>query len=619
VRRLPSLLSILALALLTACGSIPSQRATPISIPGQAIEGKVHGGNQPVVGAHIYLFAANNIGYRAPSISLINPHFPGTATDSNGTYLITNTSGGFNLAGAYSCIPGQQLYILATTGNPGLLGISNNDALAMLSALGPCPADGNLAETVPHISINELTTVATIYALAGFMTDPIHVSSALSPGSIQGLANAFAAVNTLVDIPTGTSLAQNLQGNGVIPQAKLDTLANILVPCINSTSLTDGCTTLFTNSKDSNGDAPLDTATAVLNIAHNPAANPAALFTLANANAPFQPALTAAPNDWSLAITFYASNMAGPYYPAIDSTGSLWVPAYTSNTLIKFDPLGNILSNQSGFTGGGLNQPYSVAIDASDNAWVVNFGPINASTVSKFLSNGNPATTTPYPCSTTCFFAAFDTTQNLWISAANRTIVLSPSGTQLAHFTTTAYNSGIVLDHSDNAWTLGLGSKLYRLTLPSANSVFPESVTSASATTELIPTAIDSTGNIWFVSSKNSAIGKSDPTGKPISPAGGYTGGGLNSPGGIAIDGANTIWVTNRSTNSISAFTNSGAAITPSTGYTADGVSGPRGIAIDPSGNLWITNFTYNSVTEFLGIAAPTATPITASTHGQRP
>ena len=53
--------------------------------------------------------------------------------------------------------------------------------------------------------------------------------------------------------------------------------------------------------------------------------------------------------------------------------------------------------------------------------------------------------------------------------------------------------------------------------------------------------------------------------------------------------------------------------------YTADGVSGPRGIAIDPSGNLWITNFTYNSITEFLGIAAPTATPITASTHGQRP
>jgi streptogramin lyase len=619
VRRLPLLLSLSALAVLTGCAVNPSQQAAPVSVPGQTIEGKVHGGNQPIVGAHIYLFAANNIGYRAPSISLINPHAPGAATDSTGTYLITNTSGGFNLGGAYSCIPGQQLYILATSGNPGLHGISNNDALAMLTALGTCPAAGNLAATVPYISINELTTVATIYALAGFMSDPIHVSSALSPGSIQGLANAFATVNTLVDITTGTSLAQNQQGNGVLPQAKLDTLANILIPCVNSTSQTNGCTTLFNNAKDSNGNAPFDTATAVLNIAHNPAANPTALFTLAPANAPFQPALAAAPNDWALAITFYAPNMAGPYYPAIDSTGSLWVPAYTSNTLTKFDPFGNILSGASGFTGGGLNQPYSVAIDASDNPWVVNFGPINASTVSKFLSSGTPATATPYPCSTTCFFPAFDTTGNLWITAANRTIVLSPSGAHLAQFTTSAYNSGIVLDPSDHAWTLGLGSKLYRLTLPSAVAVFSESVTSPSATTELIPTALDFSGNIWFVSSKNNTLGKSDPTGKPLSPAGGYTGGGLNGPGGIAIDGANNIWITNRNTNSISAFTNTGAAITPSTGYTADGVSGPRGIAIDPSGNLWVTNFTYNSITEFLGLAAPTATPITASTHGQRP
>jgi streptogramin lyase len=619
VRRLPLLLSIPALAMLIGCAVTPSQQATPVSVPGQTIEGKVHGGNQPIVGAHIYLFAANNIGYRAPSISLIKPSAPGAATDSNGTYLITNTSGGFNLNGAYSCIPGQQLYILATTGNPGLQGISNNDALALLTALGTCPSDGNLAVTVPYISINELTTVATIYALAGFMSDPIHVSSALSPGSIQGLANAFATVNTLVDITTGISFAQNQQGNGVLPQAKLDTLANILMPCVNSTSQTNGCTTLFNNAKDSNGNAPLDTATAVLNIAHNPAANPAALFTLAPANAPFQPSLTTAPNDWTLAITFYAANMAGPYYPAFDSTGSLWVPAYTSNTLTKFDPFGNILSGQSGFTGGGLNQPYSVAIDASDNPWVVNFGPVNASTVSKFLSSGAPATATPYPCSTTCFFPAFDTTGNLWITAANRTIVLGPSGAHLAQFTTSAYNSGIVLDPSDHAWTLGLGSKLYRLTLPSTVSVFSESVTSPSATTELIPTALDFSGNIWFVSSKNNALGKSDSTGKPLSPAGGYTGGGLNGPGGIAIDGANTVWITNRNTNSISAFTNAGAAITPSNGYTADGVSGPRGVAIDPSGNLWVTNFTYNSITEFLGLAAPTATPITASTHGQRP
>jgi streptogramin lyase len=619
VPRLPLFSVLPALVLLTGCGINPLQRATSISVPGQAIQGSIHGGNQPIVGSHIYLFAANNIGYRAPSISLINPHAPGAATDATGTYLISDTTGGFNLGGAYSCIPGQQLYIYATTGNPGLQGNSNNEALALLSALGACPAAGNLAATVPYISINELTTVATIYALAGFMSDPVHVSAAESPGSIQGLANAFAAVNSLVNISTGASLSQNLQGDAVLPQAKLNTLADILVPCVNSSSTTNGCAKLFANAKDSNGNAPLDTATAVLNIAHSPASSPAGLFTLASANAPFQPALTAAPNDWSLAITFYADNMAGPYYPAIDSVGNLWVPAYASNTLIEFDPFGNILSNESGFTGGGLNQPYSVAIDSSDNAWVINFGPINASTVSRFLPSGAPASATPFPCSTTCFFGAFDTTQNFWVSAANHTIVLSPSGAHQAQFTTSAYDSGIAIDSNDNAWTIGVGRHLYRQALPSTTALFTEYATSASATTELIPTAIDSSGNIWFVSSKNNAIGKSDPTGKSLSPSTGYTGGGLNSPGGVAIDGANTVWVTNRSGNSISAFSNSGTALTPSTGYTADGVSGPRGIAIDPSGNLWVTNYTYNSVTEFLGIAAPTATPISPTNHGQRP
>jgi len=40
---------------------------------------------------------------------------------------------------------------------------------------------------------------------------------------------------------------------------------------------------------------------------------------------------------------------------------------------------------------------------------------------------------------------------------------------------------------------------------------------------------------------------------------------------------------------------------------------------MDASGNVWITNFTGNSVTEFLGVAAPTVTPITPGSHGQRP
>ncbi|HEY6375333.1 MAG TPA: NHL repeat-containing protein, partial [Edaphobacter sp.] len=608
------LLPTLALPLLlSSCGSPISQTAAPAASSQSAdIEGRTHGGLQPVGNAHVYLFAANNIGYRAPSISLIKPSAPTTATDSRGTYFLTDATGGFRLNHTnYSCSSGQLLYLLSTTGNPGLAGESNNDAISLIFVLGPCPSDGNIGEITPFININEVSTVTGIYALAGFMSDITHVSSAPTQASQQGLANAFATVNNLFDVTTSQALSQNLQGNGVIPQAKINALANLIVPCVNSTGSSNPCSTLFSNARDSNGFAPTDTATAVLNIAHNPAANSAALFALIGSTPIYQPTLTTAPNDWTLALTFFADNMAGPYFPAIDSGGNLWVPAYASNTLTKFDPLGNILSNQSGFTGGGLNQPFSVAIDSSDNPWIVNFAPLGASTISRFSSFGTPITSTPYPCGLACFFLAFDSAQNAWISGASRTLTLSSSGATVAQFPMNAYDSGIAIDSTGHAWTLGLNRALYRLSPPSSASQFTESATSATASNELTPVAIDSSDNVWFVGNKSNALGESDKTGKPISPTGGYTGGGLSAPSGIAIDGANRVWIANRNNNSISAFSSAGAPITPATGYTADSISGPRGIAIDGSGNIWITNFTYNSVTEFIGLATPSATPIT--------
>ena len=90
---------------------------------------------------------------------------------------------------------------------------------------------------------------------------------------------------------------------------------------------------------------------AALNIARNPGANVAALFQASQITPTFQPALAAAPSDWTLALTFYADNMVGPYFPAIDSIGNVWVPGYANNTLTEFDPTGSILSGKNGFAG----------------------------------------------------------------------------------------------------------------------------------------------------------------------------------------------------------------------------------------------------------------------------
>lgn len=637
--RLPRLhpaVSLLAACLLSGCGAVtqqsasgPGNSATPPPSsstsssttvqPNSNSSGNVHGGQQPVVGAHIYLFAANPAGYGSPSISLLDPTKPGVSSDSVGGYVLTDTLGDFNFSGDYACSSGQLVYALSLGGNPGLPNGGTNPAIALMSSVGLCPpGQTNFDSTPTYIFINELSTVASAYALAGFMTDATHLGYGSSNVAQQGLANAFLNIHNLVSLETGVSLSQTPTG-GDTPQTTLNTLADILVPCVNSDGTSD-CSSLFANAPSPAGVAPTDTLAAILNIAHNPSANVANLFGNGVSTQPFQPTLTAAPNDWTLAFTFYAEYMVGPYFPAIDSVGNVWVPNYANNSLTEFSPTGAPLSGAgaSGFTGGGLNLPYAIAIDNQDNAWVTNYGPLNSSTVSKFTLSGTPAVATPYPCSANCFFPAFDAQQNLWISGTDRAAVLQPSGAVLKMYPTASANSGISIDSTGSAWTIGQARSLYRLGLPATLSMTSESVTSSS-NNDLTPNAIDSVDNIWYVSNKNSAIGESDKTGKQISPAAGYTGGGLHGPAQIAIDGSNRVWVANRDGNSLSAFTNAGAAISPSTGYQAPGLNGPRGLAIDASGNVWLTNFTYNSITEFVGIATPVVTPISPTTHGQRP
>jgi hypothetical protein len=615
--------------LVIGCGAVPGQITSTIPQAGQTLIGNVHGGSQSVVGAHLYLFAAGTSGYGGPSISLLNPQAAGVSTDSIGTYVTTGVNGSFSIGRAYSCTPGQQVYLYARGGNPGLAAGTNNPALSLMAALGICPGEGTLAYAVPVININEVSTIAAAYALAGFMTNPTHLSAPATPLAQQGISNAFLTIYNLVDIPSGKAKSTSYVGNGVPPQATVNTLANMLASCINSTGATTTCTTLLLNARDASGIPPTDTATAALNIAHNPGANVSALFALSVPAPPFQPNLTFAPNDFTIGITFYSDTMAGPYYPAIDAAGNIWAPGYANNSITEFNTLGIPISGQ-GFTATGINQPFAIAIDSAQTAWIANYSYGATASVSHISDSGFGLPS--FPCATNCTAVAIDAFQNVWASGVTGTTVVHNSTSALAEFATTGLAPSIAIDSLGRAWTLGLNRTLYRLTLPSSLASFPQTVTSA-LPNDLNQIAIDSNNNVWFTSGKNNALGRVDPTGVLVSPAAGYAGGGLSYPAQLAIDGANRVWVANRDGNSISAFKNDGTAISPATGYrpsgqlapdptipqTAIGVRSPHGLAIDGSGNIWVTNFTANSVTEFVGLATPAVTPISATTHGLRP
>jgi hypothetical protein len=132
--------------------------------------------------------------------------------------------------------------------------------------------------------------------------------------------------------------------------------------------------------------------------------------------------------------------------------------------------------------------------------------------------------------------------------------------------------------------------------------------------------AFDNAGNVWIANSGNTGISNFFRTGAAVTNTP-YTGGGVSNPLALAVDGLGQVWIVNADC-SLSALTNAGIALTPETGYTGAGTGTAGGMAIDLSGDVWISNSTGDTVTEFIGVAAPVAplsTSLTNGTTGVRP
>ena len=328
MRLLFALLPILLI--LSGCSFPPP--AISSSSPGLSIQGILHGGKQPVVDAHVYLLAANTTGYGQPSASLLNASSTG-ASDAIGAYVTTSSTGAFSITGDYACTPNTQVYVYALGGNPGA-GV--NSAAGFLALLGNCPNSGNFLTAVPYIWVDEVSTIAAAYAFTGFATDPTHVSSSGTALAQTGIQNAFANAANLVDLSNGVALDTTPAGNGSVPQREINTLANILASCVNSTGPSSpACSTLFSNSlsKGSSGAIPTNTADAAINIAHNPGTNIATLFALTTPASPFQPVLPSAPGNFTIRVEFAepAGPIHGPNAVAIDRPMP-WAAPLTSTT-----------------------------------------------------------------------------------------------------------------------------------------------------------------------------------------------------------------------------------------------------------------------------------------------
>lgn len=579
--------------------------------------GVVKSGTTAVAGAHVYLLSAGTAGYGTASTSLLSATATG-ASDTTGAYVTTASDGTFTLPGGYACTSAQQMYLLATGGS--------NAAASFLSALGDCSQLGNTSA----LTVNEVTTIAAAYSLAGFMTATTKLASSGTALALTGVANAFLAAPNLADPVAGAAVATPPGSSlSTSPRGTVATLANILAACNGTSSATStNCTTLFTNTP-AGSVTPTDTATAAINLAHNPGVNISALYALQTSTSPFPNALTKVPGDFTLSIAFTQQYPRGGWGLAVDAAGNVWTYNNQSGNVEKYAPNGNFLSPLStrGFVtacAGSIANDTGVSIDTAGNAWMAGQNGIcKLSPTGTLLSPSTGYTGGGY--NGTARGTAFDPSGNLWVTQLNSSLAeFSSTGTALSPstgFTGGGLNQpwGIAITPTGSVWVTNSSvTNDYLSGFTNAGVALSSYGFTGGGIGWSWGDAVDHDGNIW-VADVYAGVTKLTASGTLISTGvNGFTGGGIGPgifhyPSGVAIDGNGNAFVAyGQGSSNLAVFTTAGVPLSPSNGYTGVGLSPNynKAIALDGSGNVWMSDDSGYSITEIIGLATPVVTPL---------
>jgi hypothetical protein len=564
------------------------------------LHGRVHGGNAPVAGAAVYMFAASTAGYGTANESLLKTTAAGVLTDGSGLgYVTTDGSGTFTITSDYTCPANDLVYLVAVGGNPGA---GTNLALKEVTAVAAC----STLMPSSYLEINEVTTVAAMVALAPF-TDSIAASISTSPTNVAGLQTAFKTANNLVDPATGVANKTTPSGLGAIPVSEIYSLADILASCVNSVGVGGNCAKLFT-ATTTLPFVPTDTAEAMHQIAIHPGQNVAMLYGLIGSTPPFTPTVPPvcnslssncqnAPTDWTVAIVYTSSSLPndplhGINYLTLDSKSNVW--AVANGHAAQLSPTGDLNYNLADARFDTNNYNQVLAVDLDDSVWFDD----NSYAVGKITKSG--ALVCSEPANTYCSIPGKDT------STADGFVIAG----YLRGY------GGIAIDPSTNyLWAGSASNDASAMVLIDTNEVGLASYAEGNI---INPTsvAVDTKGNVWFPSFKGppspggTVITVIKPDGTLVSPTAGFEG-GLNGPIAIAFDKDGNAWVPNQFGGDVSVFDANGTPVTGSP-FANSGINNAEAVAVDGDNHVWIANFfEAQGVAEF---DATTRTPLSPST-----
>jgi hypothetical protein len=400
------------------------------------INGQVLGAGTPVIGSTVTLWAA---GTGAPQ------QLAQAQSGSDGRFTISADG------------HGADLYLLAKGGRPSVNQASgDNPALTMISVLGYTPP--------PRVVVNEMTTVASVWTHAQFL------SGAEVKGPAIGLKIAAGNLPNFVDLQTGgwgIAIQDPLNSGQTPTMANFATLADLLSGCAIGVKA-NACSKLFAAATPPTGVVPTDTLTTAQSIARYPWYRPERLFALLSEfypvpqgktmrPVPYMPYLSFAPSAWVLPLKFDGGGYRAGGGAMFDSEGSLWVgdnftvgwqgqDSLWQGNATKFDPNGKPLSPiTTGFAGGGMQgNSFGTAVDAKDNAWFSTYG---GKSIAVFDKNGKPLT----PPDGITFNGQLGLMQGIIVTPSGDVWALGVSKRQLVYIPKGDWTRGRIVCEGDSA------------------------------------------------------------------------------------------------------------------------------------------------------------------------
>ncbi len=298
-----------------------------------------------------------------------------------------------------------------------------------------------------------------------------------------------------------------------------------------------------------------------------------------------------------------AARIGSPYGLAVDSSGNLYVSDISHNVVrmvagsgMIATVAGNGTSGYSGDSGAAtsaeLRNPYGLAVDASGNLYIADYGnqrirkvdssgiitTVAGNGISGFSGDGGAATSAELSFPTG---VAANAAGAFYVADGyeNRVRMVSTSG-----IITTVAGNGVSGFSGDGGAATG------------AQLANPESV------------AVDTSGNLYIADQGNVRIRKVSSAGVIATLVGGMIGdgglgvfGALNQPSGVARDNKGNTYVADTINNRVRKVALDGSiatvAGTGAGGFSGDGgpaasaqLNSPRGLALDASGNLYIAD-----------------------------